>query len=256
MPRSLVHPIFPLAAAFLFLAGMGSDVAGSLLPSSLELEGGVVWQTRNDIEIPNDGSATRFSVVDLVGRAPDAAWRAYVSWELGRRHSLRALYAPLTLTESGVPAGDLSYNGDLFLGGQDVATIYRFNSYRLTYRYRWHEGERWTWHVGFTAKIRDARVQLRQGDLVSTKDDVGFVPLLHVAGRYRFDDAWYASLDLDALAGGPGRAEDVALKLGWNLRPDLAWEIGYRTVEGGADVDEVYSFAWLHYVVAGVRVEF
>jgi hypothetical protein len=25
---------------------------------------------------------------------------------------------------------------------------------------------------------------------------------------------------------------------------------GYRTVEGGADVDDVYSFAWFNYAVA------
>jgi hypothetical protein len=32
------------------------------------------------------------------------------------------------------------------------------------------------------------------------------------------------------------------------------WSIsaGYRTVEGGADVDEVYNFAWFHYAVASL----
>jgi hypothetical protein len=32
------------------------------------------------------------------------------------------------------------------------------------------------------------------------------------------------------------------------------WSIlaGYRTVEGGADVEAVYSFAWLHYAVVSV----
>jgi hypothetical protein len=27
-------------------------------------------------------------------------------------------------------------------------------------------------------------------------------------------------------------------------------------VEGGSDVDEVYSFAWLHYAIAGARIGF
>jgi len=31
---------------------------------------------------------------------------------------------------------------------------------------------------------------------------------------------------------------------------------GYRTVEGGADVDEVYNFAWLHYAVGSLAVTF
>lgn len=46
------------------------------------------------------------------------------------------------------------------------------------------------------------------------------------------------------------------MKLGWQLNPGLAWEVGYRTVEGGADVEEVYNFAWLHYAVTSVRISF
>ena len=37
-----------------------------------------------------------------------------------------------------------------------------------------------------------------------------------------------------------------------------AWTLtaGYRTVEGGADVDEVYTFAWLHYAELGIERRF
>jgi hypothetical protein len=31
---------------------------------------------------------------------------------------------------------------------------------------------------------------------------------------------------------------------------------GYRTIEGGADVDTVYAFAWLNAVVSGIGVRF
>jgi hypothetical protein len=36
------------------------------------------------------------------------------------------------------------------------------------------------------------------------------------------------------------------------------WELafGYRTIEGGADVEEVYTFAWLHFAVGSVRFRF
>jgi len=30
--------------------------------------------------------------------------------------------------------------------------------------------------------------------------------------------------------------------------------IGYRMVEGGADVDEVYNMAWIHYAVMGIMI--
>jgi hypothetical protein len=223
---------------------------------TLELEAGPVWQSKNDVQVPNNETATRFSLVDLAGEGPQFSWRGYLTWHLNARHSLRALYAPLSFTETGTPDGDIRFNGDTFSGGQELAATYKFNSYRLTYRYKWHDGETWRWHVGFTAKVRDAKIQLMQGTVDSTKDDVGFVPLLHVAGRYRLGSVWYLNLDVDALAGGPGRAIDGALKVGWRSGPRVAWELGYRTVEGGADVDEVYSFAWLHYAVGSVRIGF
>ncbi len=223
---------------------------------ALELEAGPVWQTVNDVQIPNSSAGTRFSLVDLAGKGPQAAGRGYLTWNINAKHGLRGLYAPLSFTENGTPTGDIAFNGDNFIGGQEVAATYKFNSYRLTYRYKWHDGEKWRWYVGITAKIRDAKIQLVQGGVESTKDDLGFVPLLHVAGRYRMGAKWYLNLDIDALAGGPGRAEDLALKLGWQVGPKVAWELGYRTVEGGADVDEVYNFAWLHYAVMSVRLDF
>lgn len=57
---------------------------------------------------------------------------------------------------------------------------------------------------------------------------------------------------MDGLAGGPGRAVDATLKLGRDLDERWAVRVGYRTVEGGADVDEVYTFAWLHYAAMSV----
>lgn len=100
--------------------------------------------------------------------------------------------------------------------------------------------------------MRDAEVSLRQGTTSGRKDDLGFVPLLHLAGEWLVAPRWPLGLEADGLAGGPGRAVDAALKLGYD--PGGAWMVraGYRTVEGGADVDEVYSFAWLHYAVASV----
>ena len=40
------------------------------------------------------------------------------------------------------------------------------------------------------------------------------------------------------------------------FRQGLELRVGYRMVEGGADNDEVYSFAWFHYVVAGLGMSF
>jgi hypothetical protein len=218
----------------------------------LELEGGAAWQGYNDVEIPNDGSATRFSLSDLAGGGASPAGRLYATWNLGERHGLRALVAPFSLTGTGVPNAPIDFEGERFAAGAPLEATYTFDSYRLTYRYRARSTARTTAWVGFTAKVRDATVQLEQGATARRKDNVGFVPLLHVAGEWRAAPRWRFSLDADALAGGPGRAIDAALKAGYDLRDDLTLQAGYRMLEGGADVEETYNFAWVHYAVVSV----
>ena len=219
----------------------------------IELEAGPVWQSRNVAQIPNDESGTRFSLVPVVGKGPWLAARGYLTWNLNERHALRLLVAPLTIRESGTLPRPIQFAGESYVSGAPVDAEYTFNSYRLTYRYRVRDGARTTAWVGFTAKVRDATIALEQGATSSRKDDLGFVPLLHLAGEWRMTARWLATADADALAGGPGRAEDVALKLGYRATPRLSLHAGYRMVEGGADVPVAYSFAWLHYAVASVR---
>ena len=52
--------------------------------------------------------------------------------------------------------------------------------------------------------------------------------------------------DADALAAPQGRAEDISLAATWAASDRVVLRVGYRTVEGGADNDEVYNFTWLH----------
>ena len=217
-----------------------------------ELEGGATWQSYNDVEIPNDGSASRFSLSDLTGSGPWPSGRVYLTWNFAKRHGLRVLAAPFSLTETGVPEAPIDFQGERFAGGVPLKATYTFNSYGLTYRYRVAATKRTTAWVGFTGKVRDASIALEQGATASRKDNVGFVPLLHLAGEWRAWPRWRLSFDTDALAGGPGRAIDAALKVGYDLRNNLTLHAGYRTLEGGADVEETYNFAWLHYAVASI----
>ena len=242
------------ALVLILVAAATASVAGPAF--ELEVEGGAFWQTKNDQQIPNSSEGTRFSLVDLVGEGPRPAYRAYLTWHINGKHSLRGLFAPLEVNDSGTPEVPLSFAGEDFAAGVESDATYKFNSYRITYAYLLSQGENWRWKLGLTAKIRDARVQLTQGALTAKKDDVGFVPLLHLEARRTLGESWYLDLDVDALAGGPGRAIDGALKLGY--APSERWRLaaGYRTVEGGADVDEVYNFAWLHYAVGSVAVGF
>ena len=222
----------------------------------IELEGGMVGQSRNDVQIPNDSSGTRFSLADLAGKGPWPAGRLILTWNLNSRHSLRALLAPLSVTEAGALKGPTAFAGETFQPGTPVDATYQFNSWRLSYRYRFLESQDLDLWLGFTGKLRDAKVALRQGNIYSEDTDLGFVPLLHLAADGRVFRNGNLLFDFDGLAGGPGRAFDSSLKLGYDLGDRWRLTLGYRTLEGGADVESVYNFAWLHYGVASFVFRF
>ena len=232
-----------------------SATPGERRAFALELEGGVLWQTRNDVAVPGD-DGTRIALDDLIGSGPFPAGRLYATWSPAERHELRALVAPLSLEGEGTLDEDASFAGEDFAAGVATDASYRFDSYRLTYRYLVHDGEEWDWRVGVTAKLRDAEIELQQGGVSARKTDTGFVPLLHVAGDWRFAPGWRLSLDVDGLASPQGRAFDAALKGYWTITDGLDLGFGYRTVEGGGDNDDVYTFAWLHQAVVSLRWAF
>ncbi len=220
-----------------------------------EIETGPVWQSRNDVRIPND-VGTKFSLLGIQGTGPFATARAYFDYAFLPKHEMRFLAAPLTLKGSGQLSGPTSFAGGTFYPGQPVEGVYQFNSYRITYRYRIYEGDRWTWKIGVTGKIRDAKVELHQGGVSALDDNVGFVPLLHLDGEYRWNPKWRLNLDVDGLAAPQGRAFDVALKLKYDFSRNWTLGFGYRMLEGGADVSDVYAFGWLHYAAASISFRF
>lgn len=215
----------------------------------LELEAGAVWQTSNDVQIPNTDVGTRFSLAELVGNGPLPAGRLYFSWNIAERHSLRLLLAPLSYTLPGTFSTPVNFAGETYEAGILVDATYKFNSWRLGYRYRFLNNERLKLTLGFTAKIRDAKIQLAQGSTTSKDTDLGFVPLLHLGADWNFSEPWHLIFDFEGLAGGPGRAFDVALKLNYDFNEQWAIGAGYRTVEGGADIERLYNFAWFQFAV-------
>ena len=233
-------------------------VSGSLAAQddsrfSLELEVGPAWQSKNTVQIPNDLMGTRFSLKDLVGTGPWAAGRIYFTWNINQKHSLRLVAAPLSYTETGVFDEPVNFAGATYQPRDPVEATYEFNSWRVGYRWKFKDGERWTLWAGITAKVRDAKIALAQDETSSEDTDLGFIPLLAFAADYRFADRWHALFDFEGLAGGPGRAIDLSLKVGYDINESWAVTAGYRMVEGGVDIDEVYNFAWFQYaVVSGV----
>jgi hypothetical protein len=240
--------------AILFAAGSAS--AQTSIPGriSISVEGLNVWQQRNDVRIPPD-TGTEFSLVDLLGSSPTPSVRVMATADVTERQQVHFVYAPLRLSGRGTPLTPIAFAGTTFALAPTEA-VYQFSSYRGTWSYRVYQGPTWTWRVGFTGFVRDARVALTQADRAAEDTDVGLVPLGHVSADARLSARWSARLVLDASAAPQGRAIDFAATL--EFRPAPRWRVfgGYRTVEGGADVDAVYAFAWLNAVVSGIGVRF
>ncbi len=244
-----------LLAACALAAGSATASAQDSQRFTATVELGPTWQTRNDTRIPGD-SGTGFSLLDLTGRGAILSGRMDVSYNIGGGAQWRLLVAPLSVSGTGRLRETTQFAGASFAAGVPTAGSYRFNSYRLTYRNRFHKDARSEWRIGATLKVRDARIGLRQGGVAASDYDLGFVPLVNLTGEVRLADRWRFLLDFDGLAAPQGRAFDLGLSLAYDLSPSQSVHLGYRTLEGGADNDRVYTFAWIHYLTAGMSYRF
>lgn len=217
-----------------------------------EFELGAVAASRNDVRIPGAGGSD-LSLVDDLDAPIAPAFRLRVGARFAERHVVTALFAPLRLNATGVLDRRVDFAGARFPAGSAVHALFRFDSYRLSYRYSFLRDEAFELAAGVTAKLRAAEISLYGAD-AGRKPNLGFVPLLAVHLEWHPGGGELGVLlDADALVAPQGRAEDVLLAFSWKLRKGIALHAGYRTLEGGADNDEVYNFAWLHYAVIGLR---
>jgi hypothetical protein len=233
-------------------AALGVEDAGRI---TFTVEAGKVFIGYNDVRIPGD-DGTLFSLADDVEPNEPAFWRARLSYRLGARHTLSALVAPLTIDAQGNLEQEVRFREAVFPAGTAVDATYRFDSYRLTYRYELARKDRFEMGIGLTTKIRDAVISLKSSTLDAEKPNTGFVPLINLRFLWLPDDRLGLLLEGDALAAPQGRAEDLLLALVYSASDQLAFRGGYRILEGGADNDEVYTFALFHYLSLGIEYTF
>ena len=221
----------------------------------LNVETGIVSTGYNDIRIPGD-KGTLFSLNDDLSAKSTAFIRLRGSYTFNSRHTVSILYAPLVVDSDGKIAKQIDFAGATFPSNTIVNASYKFNSYRLTYRYDIVSNSKTELGLGFTAKIRDAKIELRSAASLGEKKNVGFVPIIHFRLLWRFHDSVGLLIDGDALAAPQGRAEDVRIAVEYRLSEHLGLSAGYRILEGGADNDEVYSFALFHYASCALSYAF
>ena len=220
---------------------------------SFDLETGAVGTGYNNVRIPGD-QGTLFSLKnDLISKT-EAFFRIRVNYIIKTRHTLSLLYAPLETVSDGNLPYDIFFEGVTFPAYADITGTYKFNSYRLTYRYEIVIKPKFEFGLGFTAKIRDAKIALASAGFESEKANVGFVPIINFRMLWKPYEKFGILLEGDALAAPQGRAEDVLIAATYRVSDRLGLKAGYRILEGGADSDEVYSFALFNYASVGLFI--
>ncbi|MFP4469818.1 MAG: hypothetical protein ACLFPE_04010 [Bacteroidales bacterium] len=242
--KTSFYPLFILLLILAFSKSAHSQAA-------IDLETGAVFTGYNDVRIPGD-AGTFFSLKDDLNPETAFFYRLRLSYTLNARHTLSLLYAPLEVKSEGSVPEDIFFTGVEFPAHTELDASFKFNSYRITYRYEIVRKPGLEFGLGFTAKLRDAKIALSSPGLSAEKPNVGFVPIIN----FRLFWKLYENLGLllygDALAAPQGRAEDVLLAATLDLSERFRIRAGYRILEGGADNDEVYTFSLFNYASVGI----
>jgi hypothetical protein len=222
----------------------------------VDTEAGIAFTGYNDAAIPAD-TGTRVSLAKVTPAGPVPAFRMRVGYTFADRHTVSVLAAPLTIKGRGKADYDISYQDTLFPAGEELTSIYRFDSYRLTYRWDALKSDRLKLGIGLTGKIRSADIAIAGDSGYANRTDLGVVPLVNFLVDWNFAGPFSLLVDGDALASPYGRAEDVLAALTWKKSDSATLRIGYRVLEGGSDGGgNVYTFALFHYASAGVTITF
>lgn len=234
------------------LIGFPSTVLGGV---ALDLEGGGVFPHYNNVRIPGD-KGTKISLTDDLDSGSAAYIRGRITYAFREQHSLAFTFAPLRLTADGRVDKDVRFDNATFPAGTPLNAEYRFDSYRLTYRYDFHRASRLKAGVGLTAFMRDAEISLKGGGQSAGKKNVGFAPLINFNVEWMPVERFLVVMNGDMLASSQGRAADALLALRYRASDSLDLHIGYRIIEGGSDNDEVYTFSLFNLFAVGATWKF
>ena len=253
-PKICVMTRTPSILLVVLLVGLVFPVAAQAR-WQIDAESGLAVSGYNNVRIPGN-TGTKFSLSRDLDIDPTVFWRARFFHLFGDKHSLSLLIAPLTFNAEGRLEQDLKFAGGEFAANTFVKAKYRFDSYRVTYRYDFFRRDRLRFGIGFTGKIRDAAISVEGGGQKAEKTNTGFVPLINFRAHWTISSRFGVLLDGDALAAPQGRAEDVLAALTMSTLKNLQFKLGYRLLEGGADNDQVYTFALINYLVLGAAWRF
>lgn len=215
----------------------------------------VAFGTKNMLEQPN-GEGTRINLnKDFKRKGAAFSPRFEVEYNYRRHHAITTA-ALLKDRFEGSSDDNILYHGMLFPSGNNIKTVYSFNTYRLGYRYRIVERPRFMLELGATVLLRDAFVSLEDHSQKTAFYNVGVAPLISYAIEWNVTNKISLLSYGDAFAVKAGRAEDLFVGAKYKFTPLISALAGYRLLEGGSDSDAVYTMATFHFLSLGIGFSF
>ena len=241
-----MHKFIHIAIFLMFSILWNSSKAQALF----DVETGIVSTGYNDVRIPNNGG-TFFSLKDDLNPKSKLFYRLRASYTLKSRVTISLLYAPLEMVSNGSLTKDIIFRNDTFTANNNINAVYKFNSYRLTTRVNIINQPKIIFGLGFTAKVRDAKISLSNSFISTEEKSVGMVPIINFYFWRRIKDKFGLFLIGDALFASRGRAADIHIAGTYKYSDNITLRAGYRFLEGGSN-GRVYGFALFHYGSVGI----
>jgi hypothetical protein len=217
----------------------------------------------NTVQRPDNINGTRYGVTQFAGATADTG-RVSIAAPLSLFRDgdeVRFVHAPFRQSGTGLPTEPLKFEDATFQPGMPLKALLKFDTYRLTYDLPIFADLRasgWDIRAGGTVALRDARIQLSQPMQTRNYTNQGLIPfLLYGSVSKEFAPGWHALAEFDAFpAPGGGGLFDGALKLAYDLTPNVSLTAGYRYEIGGATEKTVYTLLSAGGVVAGLDLRF
>ena len=222
-----------------------------------DLETGLNLSGYNDVRVPGNIVGNTFSLQNDIGSNASLFFRTKFNYTFAKRHTVSVLLAPFTKTYKGKPKQNFNFAGQSYSAIHEVKAKYKFNSWRLSYRWDFINSKHFQIGIGLTGMIRDAKISIKGQDnfgtvVESSKSNVGFMPLINFLFVWKFTPCMDFRIEGDAIVTPHGRAEDILFAWAGCISDKVSMKLGYRFLEGGADKDAVYNYALFHYIVFGI----
>ena len=216
--------------------------------SYVNAESGVLFTALNDIKNGSNGSI--ISLKDDLPTAPSLFFRCRAGFLLKNKHHFSILYAPLSLTATGLLEKDILYDGEIFKAQKKIEARYKFNSYRFTYNRKVFNNEAFEIGLGGSLKIRYAGSSLKNNEFFKENFSIGFAPLFNLLLNYSISEKTSLNFFGEGIATNKGRAIDASVSGKYLFTKNIHGNIGYRILEGGSNGTSRYNFIELHFLFA------